>query len=81
MEEDMLIIQGKRTKQETIEDKKKNYFYQECFWGSFMKKLILPEEVDISKTKANMKDGILTLRIPKKRSKGGKEIKIEVGEE
>lgn len=77
MEEDMLIIKGKRAKPETTE-KNKEYFYKECFWGRFEKKLILPEEVDIAKIKASIKSGILTLKIPKKRKTKKKEIRIEI---
>jgi HSP20 family protein len=81
LEDDMLVIRGKREKPETSEKGKKKYFYQECFWGKFEKRLILPEEVDINKAKANIKNGILTLRIPKKKKKGKKEVRIEIQSE
>jgi HSP20 family protein len=77
VDDDMLIIKGKRVRPETV-DKTKKYFYQECFWGRFSKKLILPEEIDITKAKASIKNGVFTLRIPKKKKRNKKEIKIEV---
>ncbi|MFH1820629.1 MAG: Hsp20/alpha crystallin family protein [Candidatus Nealsonbacteria bacterium] len=63
IENDLLTIHGSR--EDKIEKEGKKYFYQECYWGSFMRKVILPEEVDSSKTKAMVKDGVLTLTMPK----------------
>ncbi|MCD5396385.1 MAG: Hsp20/alpha crystallin family protein [Candidatus Pacebacteria bacterium] len=80
LEDGMLIIKGKRQRPEST-DKIKKYFYQECFWGNFEKKLILPKEVDITKARASMKNGVLTLKIPKLKEKEKEEIKVEVEEE
>ncbi|MCD6271027.1 Hsp20/alpha crystallin family protein [bacterium] len=80
LEDGMLIIKGKRKRPKDT-DKIEKYLYQECFWGRFEKKLILPEEVDITKTKATIKNGILTLKIPKLKEKNKKEIKVKVEEE
>ncbi|MDD5621164.1 MAG: Hsp20/alpha crystallin family protein [Candidatus Pacebacteria bacterium] len=77
--DDMLIIKGKRENMEIKEGD--NYFCQECFWGSFVKKVIIPKEVEVSKAKAIVKNGILTLTIPKKKSEERKEIKISVKED
>lgn len=68
IDKDIISIRGSRQQQEkeslpTEGDKK--YFYQECYWGAFSRQLILPEQVDGSKAKAVVKDGILTLTIPK----------------
>jgi len=63
IENDIVTIKGSREKQ-TSEQAKKHY-YQECYWGTFSRQVILPEEVDGSKAEATMKDGVLTLRIPK----------------
>lgn len=79
LEDQMLTIKGKRKKPDQNDDKKKKYLYQECFWGGFVKKLILPKEIDISKAKATVKNGIFHLSIPKKtESTGSEEIKIEI---
>jgi len=63
IENDVLTIEGNREKPE--EDEEKNYFYQECYWGPFHKRIILQEEVDNSRVEAIMKEGVLTIRIPK----------------
>ena len=63
IENDIVTIKGSREKQTSEQTKK--YYYQECYWGAFSRQVILPEEVDGSKAGASMKDGVLTLRIPK----------------
>jgi HSP20 family protein len=60
---DMLTIRGRREHDEEVEHG--NYFYQECYWGKFSRSIILPVNVDASKTKARMKNGILTVTLPK----------------
>lgn len=75
IENDMVTIRGSR--QNKIEEKSKKYFYQECYWGSFMRKVILPEEVDANKAKAVIKDGVLTLSMPKIHRKIKKKISIQ----
>src|SRR5262245_45110007 len=39
--------------------------YEECFWGSFSRSVILPCKVQADKAEAVMKDGVLTITIPK----------------
>lgn len=75
IEDDMVTIRGSR--ENKIEKEGKKYFYQECYWGSFMRKLILPEEVDPSRSKAVIKEGILTLSMPKIHRKTKKKITVE----
>jgi HSP20 family protein len=63
IENGMVQIKGIRQKIETVE--KNNYFIQECHWGSFSRQFVLPVEVDASRSEASLKDGILTIKIPK----------------
>ncbi len=64
IENDMITISGHREKQETVDEK--DYFYQECYWGGFTRTVALPtQEVDIEKAKADMDNGVLTIRIPR----------------
>ncbi len=76
-EDGMLIIEGERKRPEITNGKPKKYLYEECFWGKFSRKIILPEEVNVDKAKATVKNGILILRVPKKKQKVQKEIQIE----
>lgn len=60
---DMMTIRGKRSQESEIEEK--NYFYRECYWGNFSRSLILPAEVKSDKISAVLKDGVLTITLPK----------------
>jgi len=77
IENGIVTIRGEREKCIEEEDKKSKYIYQECHWGSFSRQVILPGEIDNSKTEASMKEGILTLRIPKIKKKSKKKITIK----
>ena len=63
LEKDMMVIKGNRCDPHDHPDKK--YFYQECYWGPFSRKIILPENIDIDKADAQIDKGILTVKIPK----------------
>ncbi len=60
---DMVTIKGKRESAGSV--KTSNYYYQELYWGPFSRSIILPEEIDSDKASASMKNGILTVRLPK----------------
>jgi HSP20 family protein len=42
-----------------------NYYYKECFWGSFSRSVILPCDIKTDMVEASMKNGVLTIRMPK----------------
>jgi len=61
IEQDIITIKGSREKPEDGGA----YFSQECYWGPFSRKVILPVEIDPNRIEATMKEGILTIRLPK----------------
>lgn len=63
IENDTVSIKGSR--KEITTERDRNYFHQECYWGGFSREIILPVEVDGGKTEASMKNGILTIKVPK----------------
>lgn len=65
---DMITIKGTRKQSEEVHDK--NYFYRELYWGAFSRSIILPEEVDETKAEASIKNGVLTVKLPKKQLNG-----------
>jgi HSP20 family protein len=65
IENDVVTIRGNREKPVDEAATPKDYFYQECYWGPFSRQVILPAEVDGSRVEATMKEGILTIKIPK----------------
>jgi len=75
IENDMVVIKGNRKK--PFEKEKRNYYFQECYWGRFSREIVLPEEVDNSRAQASLKNGILTIRIPKIERNKKRKIAIE----
>lgn len=71
---DMVTIKGKRMTEHNI--KSNDYFHQELFWGSFSRSVILPIDIDSDSAKASIKNGILTIRLPKLERIKTKKIKI-----
>jgi len=70
-----VTVKGSREKSQKIEDKE--YFYQECFWGRFSRSVILPVEVDPEKSTAIVKNGVLTVRMPRLNRQKGKKVKVK----
>lgn len=71
---EMVTIKGKRKPDEHIDQD--DYYYQELYWGPFSRSVILPEDIDVDKASASMKNGILTLRLPKLAKSRIKKVKI-----
>ncbi len=63
VQNDMLTIRGSRHDEETVESGRA--VVRECHWGAFSRSLILPVEVDAEHISATLKEGILTIRMPK----------------
>ena len=63
LEKDMMVISGDRP--DPHDNPEKKYFYQECYWGPFSRKVVLPENIDIDQADAQMDHGVLTIKIPK----------------
>ena len=59
---DTVTIKGHRQRIEKV--KQSDYFHQELYWGFFSRSIILPEDIDVDKAKAFIKNGLLTLRLP-----------------
>jgi len=75
VDNDVLLIKGKRVKPDQEEGA--NHFIQECYWGDFSRRIIIPDEIDPSRIDASMKEGILTIRIPRIVREPNKPIKIK----
>src|SRR3989338_4414248 len=71
---DTVTIKGERKNEEII--KEEDYYYQECYWGKFSRSVILPVDVVSEKAEASMKNGILTIMLPKAESLRTKKIRV-----
>lgn len=72
---DMVTVKGARRKEENIPPE--DYFYQECYWGSFTRSVIVPVDIDSENIEADLKDGILTIVVPKAAKAKTKKVKVK----
>jgi HSP20 family protein len=76
LEDDRLIIRGE--KKEEREDKDRNYHLRERVEGAFSRTLPLPYAPDPNQVKAEFKNGVMTITIPKPQEVKQKQHRIEV---
>jgi len=72
----VITISGERKMEK--EDKNANDIRIESFYGSFSRSFALPDNIDASGIRAESKDGILKVHVPKTASSQPKSINIEV---
>lgn len=76
IEDGFLVIEGARREEKKEEDK--GYYWSECSYGSFYRRVPLPDEVDVKKISAKVHDGVLevTVPVPAVESKAVKQIEV-----
>ena len=60
---DSVTIRGKREEERTVSAE--DYYHRELYWGSFVRTVVLPEEIDVDEAEAVEKYGLLILHLPK----------------
>ena len=73
--DEVVTIKGERKELEEV--KRENYLAQECYWGAFARSYVLPVPVTSEKAQAVLKNGILTITIPKQEKTKAKKIEIK----
>ncbi len=63
IEKDEVVLKGEKKVEE--EEKKKDYYRMERRYGSFLRTIPLPCEIDREKAEAVFQKGVLTVRLPK----------------
>ena len=76
VEDGVLTIQGERRQEK--EEKGKRFHRVERSYGSFVRSFTLPEAVDNGGVKAEYKDGVLNLHLPKSEKVKPKSIEVKV---
>lgn len=72
---DMVTVRGERRRQYDVDAE--DFFYQECYWGTFSRSIILPVEIDSDRAEAKIKNGVLTIRIPKANAAMTRKLKVK----
>jgi HSP20 family protein len=68
-------IRGERRRESEAHDR--DFFYRECYWGKFARLIILPQNVDPDRAQATLKNGVLTIRLPKTGEQETKRLKVQ----
>jgi HSP20 family protein len=76
VEDGMLTVSGERRQQDERKDEK--FHKVESFYGSFSRSFSLPEGTDPSAIRAESKDGVLTIHVPKIKAEAKKPTTIKV---
>ena len=72
----LLTIKGEKKKEEEI--KEEDFYRSECSYGSFVRNVELPKEVQADKAQASFKNGVLEIRLPKSEEAKKRETKVKV---
>lgn len=70
-----VTVRGKREK--GARGEKRDYLYQECYWGRFSRSVILPQEVNPDHASASFKNGILKISLPKVNKQKAKKLRVK----
>ena len=76
VENDTLTLKGERKFQK--DESVKGYHRIERSYGSFVRSFTVPATVDAEKVAAELKNGVLTVTLPKKEAAKPRQVKIEV---
>ncbi len=76
IQEGMLTIQGERKQEKEVKGKKLHRI--ECSYGSFMRSFRVPDDADKNKVKAEFKDGMINVTLPKSGKAKSKAISVSV---
>jgi HSP20 family protein len=77
VENNILTIRGERKFEKKVDEK--NYLRVERAYGNFARSFSLANTVNTEAIKADYRDGVLTLNVPKREEAKPKQIKVNVG--
>ncbi len=72
--DEVVAIRGERSSDTQMN--RENFFTQEVYWGSFARSYLLPVPVDSDNAQAQLKNGVLTITIPKQEKTKTRIIKV-----
>jgi HSP20 family protein len=76
LENNVLTVEGERKHESETKGEKSHRI--ERYYGGFCRRFSLPENTDPEAIRAECKDGLLNVHIPKRESKAAKSLQIEV---
>jgi len=77
IEGDHFSISGKTEKESEEKDEEKKYYCYERQYGEFRRGFVLPSRVQEDKVSAKVKDGVLTVVLPKEEKEKSRKVKVK----
>jgi len=74
IDNNVLTLKGERRMEKEV--KKENYHRMERAFGSFARSFALPTYVDAEKVRAEFKNGLLTINVPKRETAKTKAVEV-----
>lgn len=74
VENSTITIRGERKLEK--EEKRENYHRIECTYGAFARSFVMPTNIDVEKIRAEMREGVLFVHVPKREGAKGRAITI-----
>lgn len=71
---DAVTVKGKRQDSRKVESE--DFYHQELYWGYFGRTISLPQEIDVDGAEASIKNGILTVKLPRLDKNRTQKLKI-----
>lgn len=82
---DIVLIEGRRHRPEYLVFNKKKpsgaFYTEECEWGEFYRRIILPESVNIDEAEAKIKSGVLILSLPLLKPSEKERVTLQIKQE
>ena len=77
LQDGVLTIEGERQREK--EETGKKFHKMEREYGKFVRRFVLPTEVESTKVRAEFKDGVLNVHLPKSEKATPKSIEVTIG--
>lgn len=76
LEDGVLTIEGERRQEK--QEKKPHYHRLEREYGKFVRRLMMPSDIDETKVTADLKNGVLSVRLPKSSAARPRTVAVKV---
>lgn len=78
-EDDVLVLRGEKKEEKVEDDENRRFHLWERTYGAFRRAFVLPRTIDQGAIKAEFKDGVLIVHMPKVKIDKPRGRKIEIG--
>lgn len=74
---ELVTIRGRRVMSDSVPGD--NYYFQEVYWGTFSRSIVLPQEIEVEEAEAMERYGILEIKLPKINKHREAKVRVKTG--